>query len=204
MRLLQTTTQYNHGGSIPRRGYSKIIIKNEEGASPNTDRLKSSPKKRGGSILRCGSSNPTTQYNRGGSIPRRGYSKIITKKRGGSILVWPKSDLSIPDIMRDLKKFTSIRIIRQAEVEGRRDLLTAFEAAGQETGRSQNKVWQDSYWEKEIFTERFLRQKLNYIHRNPIRAGMMDDPSEYPYSSYRNYVDEDDSLIEIDRDWMGF
>jgi hypothetical protein len=43
--------------------------------------------------------------------------------------------------------------------------------------------------------------KLNYIHRNPLRAGLIDDPAAYPYSSYRNYDNGDQSLIKVDKDW---
>ncbi len=117
------------------------------------------------------------------------------------LLIQPFGSYTISDIMRDYKTFTAKRIIRQAEVENRQDLLIAFTQAGQETGRSENKVWQDSFWDKIIYTEKFLRQKLNYIHRNPIRAGIVDELDAYPYSSYRNYVHDDNTLIEIDRDW---
>ena len=78
----------------------------------------------------------------------------------------------------------------------------AFEQAGQETGRSRHKVWQDSYWDVNVYSERFLRQKLNYVHRNPVRAGLAETPEEYVYSSYRNYVNGEDWLIEIDREWV--
>lgn len=117
------------------------------------------------------------------------------------LLIQPLGAFTISDIMRDFKTFTAKRLIRQAEVENRQDLLAAFAQAGQETGRSENKVWQDSFWDKIIYTEKFLRQKLNYIHRNPIRAGLVDDLSGFPYSSYRNYVHDDQTLIEIDREW---
>ncbi|VAW32300.1 hypothetical protein MNBD_CHLOROFLEXI01-1051 [hydrothermal vent metagenome] len=117
------------------------------------------------------------------------------------LIIWPFGRSSISDFMRDFKKFTALRIIRQAEVENRQDLLTAFKQAGQVTGRSDNKVWQDDFWDKIVFTEKFLRQKLNYIHRNPIRAGISDDIEAYPYSSYRNYVFDDNTLIQIDNVW---
>jgi hypothetical protein len=39
------------------------------------------------------------------------------------------------------------------------------------------------------------------MHRNPIRAGLVDDLDAYPYSSYRNYVHDDNTLIIIDKDW---
>jgi hypothetical protein len=77
----------------------------------------------------------------------------------------------------------------------------AFEQAGQETGRSDNKVWQDSYWDENVYTERFLRQKLNYVHRNPLRAGIVDRVEDYVYSGYRNYEFGETWLIEIDRGW---
>lgn len=117
------------------------------------------------------------------------------------LLIWPYGESSISDFMRDFKKFTASRIVRQAEVEKRQDLLAAFVQAGQETGRSEHKVWQDSFWDKIIYTEKFLRQKLNYMHRNPIRAGRVTELDAYPYSSYRNYVHDDQSFIEIDREW---
>jgi REP element-mobilizing transposase RayT len=103
--------------------------------------------------------------------------------------------------MRGYKKFTSTRLIRQAEVEGVEEWIVAFRSAGRETGRSANKVWQDSFWDVNVYTERFLRQKLHYLHRNPVRAGIVDKPEEYTYSSYRNYVYDENWLIEIDQDW---
>jgi hypothetical protein len=33
-----------------------------------------------------------------------------------------------------------------------------------------------------------FRQKLDYIHNNPVRRGYVDDPSHWRYSSYRNYI----------------
>lgn len=117
------------------------------------------------------------------------------------VLVWPQAGPQIAEFMRDFKKYTAVRIVRQAEVEEREGDLEAFKQAGNQTGRSANKVWQDGYWDKNVFTDPFLRQKLNYIHRNPLRAGLVVQPEDYPYSSYRNYVFGDESLFAIDRGW---
>jgi REP element-mobilizing transposase RayT len=118
------------------------------------------------------------------------------------LILWPFGTPTISDIMRDHKKFTSTRIIRQANIEQIEAWMTAFEQAGRETRRSEHKVWQDSYWDVNIYTERFLRQKLNYLHRNPLRAGLVESPEQYVYSSYRNYVFGEQWLIEIDQDWQ--
>jgi len=117
------------------------------------------------------------------------------------LLIWPIGKSTPADIMRDYKEFTSKRIIRQAEVEKIESWLVAFRQAGTNTGRSENKVWQDSYWDTNVYSELFLKQKLNYIHNNPVRAGLVSSPDESPYSSYHNYELNDDSLIEIDKDW---
>ncbi|MGW8319895.1 MAG: REP-associated tyrosine transposase [Candidatus Promineifilaceae bacterium] len=117
------------------------------------------------------------------------------------LLIWPHGQSSISVIMRDFKKFTAVRLIRQATVEQRQDLLAAFEQAGEKSGRSIHKVWQDSFWDKIIYSEKFLRQKLNYLHRNPCRAELVVDPADYPYSSYRNYMEDDSTLINVDKNW---
>ena len=118
------------------------------------------------------------------------------------LLIWPLDDVTVSDFMRDFKAFTAKRIIRQAEIEGIQEWVATFQLAGTETGRSKNKVWQDNYWDKNVYTERFLRQKLNYLHRNPCRAGLVEDPKDYPYSSYRNYEFGEEWLMELDRDWL--
>ena len=117
------------------------------------------------------------------------------------LILWPFGPATVSDIMRDYKKFTATRLVRQAKVEGMELWMSAFERAGEESGRSQNKVWQDSYWDVNIYTERFLRQKLNYLHRNPVRAGLVERPEDYWYSSYRNYVCGESWLMEIDQEW---
>ncbi len=115
--------------------------------------------------------------------------------------LYPQLEQALTDFMRDFKRFTSGRITRQAIVEGKKDWTSMFEQAGTKTERAEYKVWQDSFWEQIIYTEDFLKQKLDYIHRNPVRAGMVDKAIEYPYSSARNYYLDDHQLIEVDRYW---
>ncbi len=117
------------------------------------------------------------------------------------LLIWPQDARIVTDFMRDFKRFTSGRITRQAKLEGKIDWLAKFVEAGHKTSRADYKVWQDSFWEQTIYTKRFLTQKLNYIHMNPVRAGICKAPQDYLYSSYRNYFLHDNQLIEIDSEW---
>ena len=49
-------------------------------------------------------------------------------------------------------------------------------------------LWQEGSHPKAIVSEAMLRQKLEYIHNNPVRRGYVDDPAHWRYSSYRDYV----------------
>ena len=54
-----------------------------------------------------------------------------------------------------------------------------------------------------IRNEKMFWVKLNYIHLNPLKAGLITKPEKYKYSSARNYVNNDHSIIEIDTSYAG-
>lgn len=101
-------------------------------------------------------------------------------------------DLSLAEIMRDFKKFTSKHIIKKIveEPESRRDwMLKYFENACEHLKRDQNyKVWQNGYHSEILYSRKFLLQKLNYIHNNPVKAGIVSKPEHYLSSSARIYA----------------
>ncbi len=65
--------------------------------------------------------------------------------------------------------------------------------------RQQYQVWQPSFYDFNIYSEDMLHQKLDYIHLNPVRAGLVRDPVDWKYSSARNYYLGDESMLKIDR-----
>lgn len=46
-----------------------------------------------------------------------------------------------------------------------------------------------------------LFQKIEYVHNNPVRKGYVEAPEYWTYSSARNYISNDDSVIEIQKLW---
>ena len=108
--------------------------------------------------------------------------------------------ITLSDILRDFKKFTSKRIVKavQEEPESRKKwLLYRFEFHAKYNSKIKDfKFWQDGNDAKEIFSSTFFDQKLNYIHENPVRAEIVEYPEEYLYSSARNYT-EKEGLLEI-------
>ncbi len=49
----------------------------------------------------------------------------------------------------------------------------------------------------EIYSYKFFEQKLDYIHNNPVRAGIVSSPVDYIYSSARNYAGEE-VLLDVE------
>jgi len=60
------------------------------------------------------------------------------------------------------------------------------------------KIWQTSFYDFNIYTHKKLREKLNYIHKNPTKAKLVDDISQYKFCSWRNYNLDDHSIFKID------
>ena len=111
------------------------------------------------------------------------------------LLIWPQQAADLDAILRDFKGFTAKRMVRQAEAEKDDELLAKFTTAGG------HKVWQASFWEQDVYSAKYLRDRLVYLHRNPVRAGLVDKPEDYAYSSYRAYLTGAEWLIEVDREW---
>lgn len=103
-----------------------------------------------------------------------------------------KEKITMSDILRDFKKFTSKKIVEtlKNENESRKQwLLYRFEYNGKYNPKIENyKFWQDGSHEKECFSLDFTQQKIDYIHQNPVRAEIVEYPEEYLYSSARDYV----------------
>jgi len=98
----------------------------------------------------------------------------------------------LSDVLRDFKKFTSKKLVEaiQEEAESRKEwMLYRFEYAGRFKSQiKEYKFWRDGNEAKEIFSNEFLIQKLNYIHNNPVRAGIVSEPEYYLYSSATDHA----------------
>ncbi len=107
-------------------------------------------------------------------------------------LIIHSKDGKLSDLIRDFKKFTAKTILEkiQAEPESRRDwMLERFKIATESHSRNKNyQFWQYGNHAEEIYSEKFMWSKLDYIHLNPVRAGLVVKASDYIYSSASNYA----------------
>ncbi|HQV37862.1 MAG: transposase [Flavobacteriales bacterium] len=93
----------------------------------------------------------------------------------------------LEDIMRDHKKHTSkalMKAIAENGKESRREwMLKHFRKSG---GSSQ--FWQHDLHPIWIRTPEVVERYLNYLHRNPVAAGLVKEPEHYVYSSAGSYL----------------
>ncbi len=71
-------------------------------------------------------------------------------------------------------------------------------AARKHKRNSKYQFWTHENHAVELSTNKMIDQRLNYIHQNPVKAGIVESPEDYLYSSARNYCDNMDYLMEID------
>lgn len=97
-------------------------------------------------------------------------------------------------IVRDYKKHVSKLLVKsiQSEPESRREwMLHRFEWAAKHDKRITNyQFWQESNHAihlDPLFPEKF-EQRVNYIHENPVRAGIVNEAKDYLYSSAIDYA----------------
>jgi putative transposase len=108
------------------------------------------------------------------------------------------------DILRDFKKFTAKEIIKEISNqpgESRRDwMLAIFKAQGAANSRNSTyQFWRQDNQPKELYSTRFTDQKMDYIHNNPVEAGLVEKAEEYVYSSARDYYEgKTVGLLEIE------
>jgi len=65
-------------------------------------------------------------------------------------------------------------------------------------------VWQKKITSIDLFSPKFIRQKLNYLHLNPVWADLCDHPAKWKWSSYRAYMPHGKGEVPIEMDWRGY
>ncbi len=98
----------------------------------------------------------------------------------------------LEDIMRDIKKFTSVKIIESIKrnpVESRKEwMLKLFNEKGVANSQNQKyQFWQHGNHPIELDNNRIIEQKLDYLHNNPIEHGFANEKECYNWSSAMDY-----------------
>jgi REP element-mobilizing transposase RayT len=111
---------------------------------------------------------------------------------------------SAPELAKeigDFKSFTARRLVDYLEANGAQILLKLlhFMKARHKTDRPYQ-LWQEGSHPQQIQNDEMMRQKLDYIHLNPVKRGYVDEAIHWRHSSARNYAGLP-GLLRVQTEW---
>lgn len=107
----------------------------------------------------------------------RVYAYVVMPEHVHLLLSEPARD-TLADALKSLKQGVARRLIGNAE-----------------------HFWQKRYYDFNIRNYPQFVEKIRYIHRNPVKAGLCERPEDWEWSSFRHYATGSDGRIEIESEW---
>ena len=83
-------------------------------------------------------------------------------------LVGPDIPLTISRVVQDIKWLAARSLNRRRQLRG--------------------PVWQHQFWDRFVRHEKEFQQRLQYMHLNPVRKGLVPRPEDWRWSSYNNFA----------------
>ncbi len=107
-------------------------------------------------------------------------------------LIIGTNDRSMEGILRDMKSFTSRKlketIIGNAEESRKKWILWMMKQTGNKNRNNLEwQLWQQHNHPIELSNEQLISQRLDYLHNNPVKAGFVQNPEDWLYSSAGDY-----------------
>jgi REP element-mobilizing transposase RayT len=122
------------------------------------------------------------------------------------LLIYPDQNRikEFSNILEDFKKFTSRKLRTEMEKDKKTAWLRFFRLDETKRRNWKYHIWQQGYDDLGVYNPKVVRTKLNYIHNNPVRKGLVEKPEDYLYSSARNYILDDQSIIRVNTELLNF
>jgi putative transposase len=86
---------------------------------------------------------------------------------------------SISDLLRDFKKYTSTRIRQQLEKDGKLEIIERLRMNAEGKKNQVFKLWMDRFDDLVIENDKTLQIKIEYIHNNPLKAGLVEQSEQW-------------------------
>lgn len=130
------------------------------------------------------------------------YAYVIMSNHIHMLAEAKEGSIGLSGIIRDFKKYTCnqlIKWIQTSKKESRKNwMLRIFKEEGEKNSNNKFfKIWQPHNRPITLMYPRFTLQKMNYIHNNPVTAGIVDKAEDYVFSSARNYAGDSNYILEV-------
>ncbi len=62
-------------------------------------------------------------------------------------------------------------------------------------------LWQHRFYDFNVWTAKKRIEKLKYMHRNPVARGLVENPEDWIWGSYRFYLLDEEGPVRINEEW---
>jgi putative transposase len=69
-----------------------------------------------------------------------------------------------------------------------------------DTALANGHIWQTRFYDFVVFTEKKRVEKLRYMHRNPVKRGLVREPQQWAWSSYRHYAEGERGIVLVNEE----
>ena len=119
------------------------------------------------------------------------------------LLLRPEPAESTTQIIHQLKQRTAFSILTALRESHQyrwcRQILGRLRLPATVHSKAQYRVWQRRFYPFNVFSEEKRLEKLNYMHGNPVKRGLVSSPEQWPWSSFRFYYLNDPSVLKMNR-----
>ena len=90
---------------------------------------------------------------------------------------------------------------RQTLADAMHFLKRSFAKRFAQRSNSSGPLWQARGYDRNVRNAREFAVKLDYIHQNPVKRGLVQAPEEWKWSSFRHYAFREVGVVEIESEW---
>lgn len=99
------------------------------------------------------------------------------------------STKSLSEVIRNLKSYTARELIDTLKTDKRKWVLNLSKYYKKRSKlQSEYQIWQEGSHPEMIISEKMLKQKVDYVHFNPVKAGLVSVPEDWIYSIASYYA----------------
>ena len=118
------------------------------------------------------------------------------------LLLWPSELANPSQIMQRLEervaKFILSNLRAHPDFPWCVRMLRRLQLPPSVHDQAHYRVWQRKFYDMNIWSEKKRLEKLTYMHHNPVKRGLVKEPGDWPWSSWRFYYLEDASVLRMD------
>jgi putative transposase len=111
---------------------------------------------------------------------------------------------AISEVIRRLKSSSARAILDWLRENKHEASIRKLTLDKPQSGNHSHALWQKGFSSIDLWSPRFILQKLGYVHLNPVRAKLCDHPAKWKWSSYSAYSQHESGGVPIEVDGQSY